>query len=578
MAPDSLRHRLGSAVERSLPVVDWLPAYSGALLRADVVAGITVSASVIPEGLAYATLAGLPPVTGIYAGLLAAVVYLVFGTSRQVIVGPTSALAILLASGVGSLAAGDAAAYAGLVAFTTVLVGLVGVAAWALRLGFLVNFVSGSVLTGFSAGAALYIASTQLGPLMGIEGASGVFYQRLVYLGRHLGEVHLPTLAVGVTAIALLALGARRFPRAPAALVVVVLSIVASTAADLQARGVAVVGPIPSGLPSPSVPPVPDVATLEALLPVAGALFLLSYVQGIGAVETFARKHDYEADPDQELLAAGAANVAAGVGGGFAVGGSMSRSALNDGVGGRTQLVNLVVAVVLVIVLVFLTGVFTQLPRAVLSAVVIVAVSGLVDLAGLRRLSAVSRSEFVVAVVVLVGVLAFGMLAGVAVGVLLSLLITVGRITYPQTVELGRIEGTDHVAPLDRGGDVTAPDRTLVYRVAAELFYANAPVVRKDLLRRVDDRSPAPELVVFDLSSSPTVDLAAAETLSVLADLLAERGVDLRLAEATADVEALLRRAGLEESVGPIEEAEPVVTVIDRWRAERSRRDGTGRR
>lgn len=566
MSSETLRERVTDTVEGTFPVVEWLPAYPRNLLRTDLIAGITVAASVIPEGLAYAELANLPPITGIYASLLAVCAYLLFGTSRQVIVGPTSALAILLATSVGAVAAGSSASYVALVTVTTLIIGVFAILAWAFGFGFLVNFISGSVLTGFSAGAALYIASTQLGPLLGIEGASGVFYQRLLYLAQHTGEINLATLAVGLGGIVLLAFGERRFPRAPNALVVVVLSIALASIANLPPRGVAIVGPIPSGLPSLTVPAVPSLATLGSLLPVAGALFLLSYVQGIGAVETFARKHDYEVDPDQELLADGAANVAAGLGGGFAVGGSMSRSALNDDVGGRTQLVNLVVAAVLVLVLLFLTGVFTTLPKATLAAVVIVAVAGLIDISALRHLYAVSRSEFVVAIAVLVGVLAFGMLAGVAIGVLLSLLITVGRISDPRTLELGRVAGTDYFAPIRAGADVTAPADTLVYRVDAELFYANAPVVRKDLLSRVNARSPAPELVVFDLSSSPTIDLAASEMLAELAATLADRGIDLRLAEPSAEVVSLLHRAGLDTSVGPINEAEPVTSVIDRWR------------
>ncbi|WP_327051402.1 SulP family inorganic anion transporter [Halomicrococcus gelatinilyticus] len=570
MSVERLKRRLDGRFSSVLPVLEWLPRYDESWLRSDVVAGITVAAAVVPEGLAYASLANLPPQTGLYAGLMAVVVYLFLGTSRQVIVGPTSALAILLASGVGAVAGGSTASYASLVVVTTLLVGVVAIVAWAFRLGFLVHFISGSVLTGFSAGAALYIMSTQLGKLFGIEGATGVFYQRLWYTATHLGETNPETMAVGVAGIALLVLGERYLPRAPNALVVVALAIVLMSVTNLQARGVDVVGAIPSGLPSPTVPAVPDVATLGALVPVATALFLLSYVQGIGAVETFARRHDYDTDANQELLADGVANLAAGLGGGFAVGGSMSRSALNDAVGGKTQLTNAVVALVLVVVLLFLTDVFTTLPEAILAAVVIVAVESLVDPTALRQLYLVSKQEFAIAMAALLGVLAVGMLWGVFVGVVLSLLVAISRVSSPSTHELGRLGETDHFVALDENPAATAVADAFVYRVEAELFYANAETVRTDLLDRLADRDADVELVVFDLASSPTVDFEAAQMLAKLHQDLESRGVDLRFAGAESDVVQLFETTGLAANVGGVKTEEPVADVVDRWRAQRS--------
>ncbi|MFD1512324.1 SulP family inorganic anion transporter [Halomarina rubra] len=569
--------RLGKWVEEPravLPVVEWLPRYRRSWLRLDVVAGLTVTASVIPESMAYATLAGMPPQTGLYAALLAVLAYALFGTSRQVVVGPTSALAILLAGSVGAVATGGASGYAALVATTTVLVGVVALVAWLLRLGFLVNFISGSVLTGFSAGAALYIMSTQLGPLLGIEGATGEFYERLWFVATHLDALSAATAAVGLAGVALFVVGERFFPRAPNALVVVGLAIVAMQVTDLQARGVAVVGEIPSGLPSLTVPAL-SVTAVGTLLPAAVALFLLSYVQGISAVETFAREHDYRADSNQELLATGVANLAAGVGGGFAVGGSMSRSALNDAVGGRTQLVNFVVAGLLVLVLLFLTSVFTTLPEAILAAVVIVAVKGLVDVPALRRLYAVSRAEFAVAAVVLVGVLVVGLLWGVFLGVAASLLVTVARISDPQTETLGRVPGTTHYVDRHRHPETTEESGVLVYRVDAELFYANAEPVRKELVGRVRARDPPPSLVVVDLSTSPTVDVGAAEMLGDLHEDLADADVALGLAGVSPAARRLLVRAGVDDRVGPIGDDETIADVVETWRRSNDGGDGS---
>lgn len=567
MPSDGLAARLRAALAGSLPILAWLPGYDRAWLRPDVLAGVTVAAAVVPEALAYAKLANVGPAAGLYAALAAVLAYGVFGTSRQVVAGPTSALAILLATSVGSVAAGSPASYTALVTTTTVLVGVVGVAAWALRLGFLVNFVSGSVLTGFASGAGLYIASTQLGTLLGVTGSAGTFFERCWFVLTNLGATQPTTLAVGAGSVVALALGRRLLPRVPTALAVVLLAIAASATLDLQGRGVDVVGAVEGGLPPLTVPAVPDIGTVGSLVPVALALFLLSYVQGIGAVETFARRHGYDVGPNQELLAAGASNLAAGLVGGFAVGGSMSRSALNDAVGGRSQLVSGVVAVVLLVVLLFLTGLFTALPEATLAAVIVVAVAGLVDVAGLRRLWTVSRTEFAVAAAALGGVLALGMLWGVFLGVALSLGITVGRVTDPTTEVLARSPGTEHFVNRRRHPETVVDPGALVYRVDAELFYANARPVREDLLDRLEATDRPVDLVVFDLFSSPIVDLAAAEMLAALQETLADRGVDLRVAGANAQVERRLAAAA-PDAFGHVNEEETIAAVIERWQQE----------
>ncbi|MFC6977213.1 SulP family inorganic anion transporter [Halomicroarcula sp. GCM10025709] len=375
-----------------LPIVEWLREYEPGWLRADLVAGLTVGAAVVPEGMAYAALAGLPLETGLYASLAAVTAYLVVGTSKQVIVGPTSALAVLLATQVGAVATGGAA-YVTLVGVTTLLVGAIAFVAWLFRLGFVMNFISESVLTGFSAGAALFIISTQLPTLLGLDSASGQFYERIWFVLNSLAAIQPLTAAVGVGTVLLLLAGERYAPRLPSALIVVALAIALVTVTGIEEQGVTVVGAVPSGLPVLAVPTT-TLSTVVQLLPVALALFILSYVEGMAAVETFAQRHKYRADPDQELLATGLTNTLSGLAQGFVVGGSMSRSALNDAVGGRTQAINAIVAVVLIVVLVFLTGLLSALPEATLAGVVIVAVTKLVDVAELRRLWRVDRGSF----------------------------------------------------------------------------------------------------------------------------------------------------------------------------------------
>ncbi|WP_254546251.1 SulP family inorganic anion transporter [Halomarina pelagica] len=564
-----VRTRLGRAsVGELLPVTRWLPSYDRRWFDDDLLAGATVAAALLPESMAYATLANVPPEVGLYASLLAAVVYVFVGTSRQLIVGPTSALAVLVAAGVAPLAAGEPGRYVALVSLTALLVGVIALFARLFRLGFLVNFVSESVLLGFSAGAALYIASTQLGSLAGIEGGSGEFFERLWYVGAHLGAIHPPTLALGIGGVVLLALAERYAPYLPNALLLVSLSIVVTSAANLADRGVSVVGSIPSGLPTFGAPTA-DPATVEALLPLAAACFLLSYVEGIGVVETFAARHDDRSDPDQELVATGLANLASGLAGALPVGGSMTRSALNDGMGARTQLSGGIAALLLGVVLLFLTGAFSNLPNAVLAAIVVVAVGRLVDVRGIRRVYRVNPTEFPVVVAGFLGVLLFGMLAGVLVGVLVSALIVLGHAAYPHTAVLGRVPGTDLFADHERHPEYDPIEGVLVYRAGAELFYANAKTVERDLLATVDAAKTPPDLVVLDLSSSPTLDLTAADALARLWRRLDRRGVAFRIAEADGPVRDVLRAHGAGERLGPLGPNRTVAAVVDDWRRDR---------
>ena len=569
MARNSLSQWITQGIQSDLPVTKWLPEYDRSWLRTDIVAGLTVSAAVIPGGLAYASLAGLPPQTGLYAALMGALTYVFFASSRQVIVGPTSPLAVLLLTEVGPIAAGSAMGYVSLVTVTTIMVGIICVFSWIFRLGDLVNFISGSVLTGFASGAGLYIISTQLGKLFGISGASGTFFQRVWFIVTHLNEAQSTTVAVGLVSIVLLLLGKRFLPRAPTALLVVLLAIVVSSILNLQARGVTIVGQIQSSLPPVTVPLLPSIGVIESLVLVALALFILSYVQGIGAVQTFARRNNYRADPDQELLADGAANVGAGLFGGFVVGGSMSRSALNDSMDGKSQLVSAVVVGVLVLVLLFLTELFTTLPDATLGAVVTVAVLGIIDVNAMQRLRSISQNEFITALAALLGVLALGMLWGVFIGVFLSLAIAISRASNPKKEVLGRIPGTDHFASREQHSEAVEEPGVLVYRVDAGLFYANTNSVQDDLFESIEECETPVDLIVFDLSSSPMVDLASVEMFEDLHRTLEPRGIDLRLAGVNEQVLEMFEAAALDETLGDILEEETVASIIDNWRRER---------
>lgn len=554
-----------SWLTRCLPILSWAPHYQGKWLGADVLAGVTVAAFCIPESMAYAGLAGLPPQAGLYASLLAVFAYVLFGTSRQAAIGPTSALAILVATGLAGVVSHDVVRYGEMAALLAILVGLIAVVAWLLRLGFLVNFISESVLTGFSAGAAIYIATTQLGKLFGIEGASGEFIDRIMYIGAHLGETNLSALVLGVFGIVFLLLTEKLAPKVPWALVLVAVSILLMMYTSLNTMGIKITGQIPSGLPPMKVPSF-SMADVQALLPTAFAVFLLSYVEGMGVVRTFAAKHKYPVDANQELLAVGAANVLCGLGAAQPVGCSMSRSAVNDEAGAKTPLAGAICGLLLGVIVLFFTGVFTNLPEPVLAAVVIIAVKGLIDIPALLRLYRVSRKECWIALAAMFGVLVFGMLEGVMIGTVLSLLMLVWRASNPSTVLLGRIPGSDLYSDLARHPENETVPGIMVFRANAGLFYANVPKIKEDLLAAIERQAAPVKLVIFDLSSSPYSDIAAAEMLLDLQTELQERGITLKLSNLTGEVRDLLRRDGLDLKfdIGP---RAGVESIVREWSA-----------
>ncbi len=553
-------------IERYLPIVQWGRTYDRSWLRGDVIAGITIAAFAIPENMAYASLAGLGPEIGIYASIAAMFAYTLFGTSKQMAVGVTSALSIMVAGTLGTLALADADDYLAAAGFVAIAAGVIAILAGVFRLGFVVNFISESVLKGFSAGAALFIASSQIAKLFGIEGVDGNFFERIWNVIRNLGETSGWTLALGLASLALL-VGMERFiPKLPAALIVVVLAIVVMWLSDLDERGVAITGEIPQGLPVPTIPWV-DASLIPALTSLAFGCFLLSYVEGIGVARTFAARYKYPIDANQELIANGAMNLVSGVFRGYVTGGSMSRSAVNDEAGAKTPLVGAVAAAIMVVVLLFLTGPFKYLPETTLAAVVLVAVRGLIDVPALRRLYDVSKGEFLAAMGAFAGVLVFGMLEGIIIGVLVSFLTLLRRAASPHTTELGYVPEGDVFVGLETHAESTRIPGVLLFRADAGLFYANAPVVKDRLMALIDASETPIEMVVFDLAATPTIDLGAAEVLEELREDLDARGIKLRLFSAYQGVREMIRKAGHKELVLDIDLDTSPREMIERWKA-----------
>jgi SulP family sulfate permease len=535
-----------------------LRGYRTAWLRRDVVAGLTVWAVLVPESLAYATIAGVSPVIGLYAAPAGLVLYALFGSSRHLMVGPMSATAALSAGTVGTLAAAGSAHYTGLTTALALVTGGVAIIAGLLRLGFLASFISEPVLKGFIIGLALTILAGQLPKLFGVEKGSGDFFEKIWDLLTKLGSTNRWTLGVGVASLAIVLALKRYLPLVPASLVAVVLGVLAVIVLGLEDKGVAVVGHIASGLPPLGLP---DVAAGDYLKVAAGAvgIVLVGFAEGLGAAKTYAAREGYDIDANRELVGLGAANLGAGLSSGMVVNGSLSKTAVNGGAGARSQLSGLVVAALTVVTLLFLTGLFEKLPEATLGAVVIAAVVELVDIAALRRLyrlwtrrlgliyGRAARADFAAAVAALLGVLLFDTLPGLFIGIGVSMLLLLDRASHPNVATLGRAPGTGQWVDLDRHPENQTEPGVVVARVEGGLFFANADQVRGRI--RTLAAADGTRAVVLDAHAVAFVDVTAAQMLVDLGRDLGRDDVTLLFAGGIGQVRDVLRRAGADEAV-----------------------------
>lgn len=531
-----------------IPATHWLSGYQAEWLKTDVVAGLTLAAYALPVSMAYATLAGVPPHHGIYCYLLGGLSYALFGTSRQLAIGPTSAIAMLVGATVADMAGGDAAYWSRIAALAALTVAGLSVLAWLLRLSALVSFISETVLVGFKAGAAITIAMTQLPKLFGVKGGGEQFFERAWILARQIPQTNLVVLGFGLAALALLVLGDKLFPRRPVALFVVIIATTVVSFTSLKDLGVATVGAIPAGLPSFEWPSL-RLRDVDGILPLSCACFLLAYIEGISAARALASEHGYAVNPRQELLAMSAANLAVSLGQGFPVAGGLSQSAVNNKAGAKTPLALVFASLALGICLLFLTGLLKNLPTVVLASIVLVAVKGLVDLRALRHLRQVSRMEFRIAIGAVAGVLLLGILKGVLFAAVASLLTMLAGAAHPHVAFLGRIPGSKRFSDLERHPDNESATGVVVFRTEASVLYFNADHVRRVVEERLA-QTPQLQLVVCDLSDSPFLDVAGAKMLIGLQHELAKRNAQLRIVGGHSKARDLLRAVGLEEKVG----------------------------
>jgi high affinity sulfate transporter 1 len=530
---------------RIFPPLTWLAEYKPSWLRHDAIAGVTLAAYAIPVSLAYAGLAGLPPQVGIYGYMLGGIGYALLGSSRQLAVGPTSAISLMIAGTVGSLAGGDATRYAQIASLSACAVALLCLIAWLFKLSILVRLVSDSILVGFKAGAGLTIIMSQLPSLFGVAGGGHNFFDRAIRLAGQLGDINLLVLAIGVVAVLLLLAGERFLPGRPVGLTVVALSILMAIMVGLASMGIPVTGKIPEGLPALEMPSF-GLVEPEELFPIAAGCLLLAYIEGVSAARGFAAKHGYGLDVRQEFLGLGAANLMAAFGHGYPVAGGLSQSAVNDSAGARTPLALVFCSIALALCLLFFTGFLTNLPKAVLAAIVFVAVYKLVDVRALLRMWKVSRIDFYAAAIALVSVLLLGILQGVLLAAIASIFLLLARASQPNIAFLGRLPGTGRYSDSARHEGVERLVGVIAFRPEASLLYINAETILETVLKALQ-KSSGIKLVACDLSASPYIDLAGARMLNDLYHELASRHVAFCIVGAHAQLRDLLRAEGLAE-------------------------------
>jgi high affinity sulfate transporter 1 len=544
-----------------IPAVGWLKGYRPGWLRGDLVAGITLAAYLMPAGIGDASLAGLPPEAGLYACLFSGLVFWLFTSSRQTSITVTSAISLLVGSTLGPLAAGDPVRYATMASMTAVMVAALALLARLFRAGVIVNFISESVLTGFKCGVALYLASTQLPKLCGIKGGHGDFWDKSADFLRHLGNTNPASLLMGGIALVILLGGKKFLPRVPVALIVVIAGLIIGANFDLEARGVKLLGEVPQGLPEFGLGTM-NRSDLNTLLPLAMACFLLGAVETCAIGRMFARKHEYRLDPNQEFLALAGANLAAGLSQGFPTSGGMSQSLVNESSGARTPLSGFIASLLILLVILFLSSLLRHLPQPILAAIVLVAVTGLFKLQALRHLWKFSRGECAVAIAALLGVLSSGLLMGVLIGSVLSLLLLLRTAMHPPTTELGRVPGTDYFADRIRHPENESIPGVFIFRCNGGICYFNTEHVEDRFFELLAKRTDEIKTAIFFLGTVPLIDIAGIGFLADLQKSLRKRGIELRFAEAHSRVREALRRGDFEKLYGPIAPDQTVDTVL----------------
>jgi high affinity sulfate transporter 1 len=511
---------------RIAPGLRSFSGYQSAWLHRDIVAGVSVAAIALPTGIAYSELAGVPAVYGMYSAIFPLLAYALFGSSRQLMTGPDAATCVLVAATLGPLAGGDPDKYLALMVVLSLLTGFLYLLGGVLRLGFIANFLSQPILTGFLNGIALIIVAGQLKKLVGYSGDASGFFPQLLEFGQMLDQSHLPTVLLGLGLLLALVILQRLVPKLPNPLIVVIAGIIAVALFNLDQTGMVVIGSVPAGLPSFQVP-FANMGAISSLLDDAAGLALVSFTSGVLTAKSFARRNRYEVDANQELVAFGACNIASGLAQGFPVTGADSRTAVNDAMGGKTQLVGIVAAATMLLILLFLTAPLAYLPTAALAAVIMVSAVGLFDYLALRELRDASRVEMMLSVGTTAGVLILGVLPGVLLTVAASLIWLLVVTSRPNDAILGRVAGMKGFHSLADYSEATTIPGLLLYRFDSNLVFYNADYFKARVHAAIAASDTPIEWVIVDASPINIVDLTALQKIDELREELEAQGIVL---------------------------------------------------
>lgn len=539
-------------MKRLFPILQWLPQYKRSWLSGDISAGITVGIMLVPQGMAYAMIAGLPPVFGLYAALIPQIVYALMGTSRQLAVGPVAMDSLLVASGLGALSLSGIDEYIHMALFLAFFMGAIQLLLGILRMGFLVNFLSKPVISGFTSAAAIIIGLSQVKHLLGITIENS--NQLLVLLKSSISkvnEINYVAVVIGTLAILLINIIKRIHPKIPAALVVVVLGILATYFLDLEAYGLRIVGSVPDGLPMLTLA-VPDLGKLSELLPIALTLALIAFMEAISVAKAIEeKKDDYEIDANQELIALGSANILGSLFQSYPVTGGFSRTAVNDQAGAKTGIAALISVAIVGLTLLFLTPLFYYLPNTILAAIIMVAVFGLIDFKYPTELVKNRKDEFLLLILTFAVTLMVGIKEGILLGVLMSLLLLVYRTSKPHIAILGKIKGTDYFRNITRfSDDVELNDEVLILRFDAQLYFGNKDYFKKQLYKQIRQKEDKLRKIILNAESINYIDSSAIYMLKqVIADIKS-KDIGFLISGAIGPARDILFSSGLIDIIG----------------------------
>ncbi len=539
-----------SKITQFIPFLSWIKNYSSSHFKGDLNAGVTVGIMLIPQGMAYAVLAGLPPIYGLYASIVPLLIYAIFGTSRQLAVGPVAMVSLLVVAGVGEIAEVGSDRFIQLAIMTAMGVGVFQLLMGVFRMGFLVNFLSHPVLSGFTSAAALIIGASQFKNLLGIDlPRTNYVHEILLGVFEKAANIDPFTAAIGIGSIALI-VGIRRWkPAFPSALVVVALGTLVTYGFGLDQKGVAIVGEIPQGLPSFEILSF-SLGDFEQLLPTILVISLVGYMESIAVAKAIANKHGYKVDPNQELVGLGLANIGGAFFQSYPTTGGFSRTAVNDQAGARTGMASIISAVIIAITVLLLTPLFYYLPMAVLASIIMVAVAGLFDTKEMKSLWKTDRMDLLMLAITFVATLALGIEEGILVGVVISLVAVIYSSTKPHSTELGQLGESRNYRNTNRYKSAAVYDDILIYRFDAQLYFANVEFFREDLEERIADKGENLDLVILDASALHYIDSTGIHALKELIKDLRVRKIEFYIAGAIGPVRDKLKVSHIVEAMG----------------------------